>query len=258
MMMMSSTPEIAPKRGLDLVQGRVNRLWTRGTLGHHLIIAMSGSGKTAHIVRNILPLCARERMVFVDVKNDTDPMLSGVGRPIGPRNLALVLGGHGGGPFGTWFRLVIDPVNRPAEARAAIRQLLQWALSVGDMVICVDEARTITELGLGELYESVLTRGRSNGVSVVSAVAATDNMRPAVRTQWAYAWAGTVNGAEVIRSTLGMLNLPNTQKVGSTQNPYWLLIRDLAPFEWLYLDHKGPAGNKTVMARVKSWNPDAI
>jgi hypothetical protein len=253
--------DITQEYPMALVQGRVDRLWVRGQSTHHLIIGMSGAGKTGLIVGGILPLCADDRLVFIDVKNDTDPMLTDVGRPIGPRDVRILLGGQGGGPGGTWFRLVVDPVNDHERAQEAVRFALNLGLDIGDMVIATDEVRAITEtgqgqLGLGQLYEAVLTRGRSSGVSVISAAAATDNLRPAVRNQWTFAWAGSVNGADVIKSTLGILSLPNTQKVGSVQNPYWPVIRDLAQFEWLYLDRKGAQGNRVCMARVRSWIPD--
>jgi hypothetical protein len=233
----------------------------RGRATHHLVIAESGGGKTGLIVNGILPLCAYDRVLYLDVKNDTDPMLTGVGEVIGPRDVrrALAAGG-GGGPHGTWWRLAVDPVMKRDQARSAVKLALETALEVGDVVIAADEVRAITAssdggLGLGELYESVLTRGRSNGVTVISAVAATDNMRPAVRNQWAFAWVGSVKGAEVIRASLGILSLPNTQKVGNAANPYWPVIRDLNQFEWLYSDRRGIGEQRNVMARVKSWNP---
>jgi hypothetical protein len=252
-------PAMIPEQSMSLVQGRVNRLWRHRHIGHHLVIAASGSGKTGLIVNGILPLVAYDRMLFIDVKNDTDPMLSGVGEVIGPRDVrqALTVGG-GGGPSRSWWRLAVDPINDHANARRAVKLALETALDVGDVVIAADEVRAITgDLGLGAEYESLLIRGRSSGVSVVSAVAATDNMRPAVRTQWAFAWAGAVNGTEVLRATLGMLSLPTTQKIGSAANPYWPVVRDLRQFEWLYLDKQGTGIERNCMARVKSWIPDS-
>jgi hypothetical protein len=249
---------LAPEHSLKLIQGRVDRLWIRGLSTHHLVIGMSGSGKTGLIVHGILPLCAHDRVLFIDVKNDSDPMLADVGRPIGSQDVRLLLNGKDDGPGGDWFRLVVDPVNAHDQAQDAVRQALRLALDVGDMIIAVDETRAITEvgqgqLGLRQLYESVLTRGRSNGVSCISAIAATDNTPASVKSQWTFAWAGMVNSSDVIKSALGILGLPYTQKVGNAPNPYWPLIRDLAQFEWLYLDHMGPHESKTVMARTRSY-----
>ena len=240
---------------MPLVQGRVNRLWQRGQMGNHLVIAGSGNGKTGLICKGILPLCALDRTLFLDMKNDTDPMLDGTGKVI--TDIREMFATPGGGPFGQWYRLAVDPVNDRARARAATKLALAIALDVGDMVIAADEVRTITgDLGLGEEYEALLRLGRSKGVSLISAVAATDNMRPAVRNQWRFAWVGAVNGAEVIQTCLKILTLPHQQKIGNAANPYWPVIRDLRQFEWLYLDNMGKI-ERNCMARVKSWNPDS-
>jgi hypothetical protein len=258
---MVTTPAI-PEQPMTLVQGRVNRLWIRELSTHHLIIAESGSGKTGLIVKCILPLCTYDRMVFIDVKNDTDPMLSEVGRPIGPGDVAQVLAEPSDGPRKSWYRLVVDPVNKRDQARTAVNELLGLALTVGDMVIVTDEARTITGTGDGALglvtpYENVLKRGRSHGVSVVSAIADTGNMQPAaLRTQRTFTWVGAVNGNDGIKATLGILGLPTMQKVGNGPNPYWAVVRDLKQGEWLYQDNKGSAGIRNCMARVTSWVPE--
>jgi hypothetical protein len=224
-------------------------------MGNHLVIAGSGSGKTGLIRDGILPLYAHDQMLFLDMKNDTDPMLSGVGKVI--TDIREMLTTPGGGPFGQWYRLAVDPVNDRARARAAVKLALETVLDVGDIVLAADEVRTITgDLGLGDPYESLLRLGRSKGVSAISAVAATDNMRPAVRSQWRFAWVGAVNGAEVIQNCLRILTLPHQQKIGSAANPYWPVIRDLRQFEWLYLDNMGTV-ERNCMARVRSWNPDS-
>jgi hypothetical protein len=244
-----------PEQPMRLVQGRVDRLWRHRQIGHHLVIAASGSGKTGLMVNGILPLCTHDRVLFIDVKVDTDPMLAGVGLVIS--DVREMLTSRGGGPCGTWYRLVVDPVNDRVKARGAVKLALETALAVGDIIVMADEVRAITgDLGLGNEYEALLTRGRSQGVSVISAVAATDNMRRAVKNQWAFAWAGAVNGNDVIKDTLGMLSLPTTQKIGNAPNHYWPVVRDLRQFEWLYLDKMGTGTERNCMARVKSWIPD--
>jgi hypothetical protein len=242
------------RRSLSLVQGRVDRLWTPRIATHHLIIGESGAGKTGLIRDGILPLCVYDRVLFIDVKNDTDQMLSNWGVPIGPND---VLKAFAGGA--RWYRLIVDPINDRERAQSAVRLALQLALDIGDTIVVTDETRTITEqsqLGLSSDYERLLMRGRSMGVSCISAVAATDNTYPAVKTQWSFAWVGSVNGSDVITETLKILGLPHTVRLNNDPNHYRAMLRDLERYEWLYVDkERGNHPGNRCLARVQSYSP---
>lgn len=239
-------------RTMPLVQGRIDSVWIPRVTTHHLVIGESGAGKTGLIRDGILPLCEYDRVLFIDVKNDQDSMLKGWGTPIGPDEVIKAFIGSD-----LHYRLVVDPINDRERARDAIKLALQLALDIGDMIVVTDETRAITEqsqLGLSTYYEQVLMRGRAVGVSCISAVAATDNIYAAVKSQWSFAWVGSINGTDVITETLKILGLPHTIKYGDGPNPYRELLRNLPRYEWLYLDKSGGnhPGNRC-LARVKSW-----
>lgn len=209
------------------IQARCNRLWDSVSAAHHVIIAENGAGKTYLITRVILPLCALDRVLIIDVKGD-DSVWSGYGEPI--ERMSRGLFGTGNGPGGNWYRLVVDVLGDKAGAKRLVAEALDIVLDEGHWVLVVDETRAITdreELGQGQRLENILLRGRSRAAQVIMAAQATEYMIPSTRNQWAFAWVGSIKDDEVIKRTLKILGLPQSHLPELRANP---------KRRWLYKD----------------------
>src|ERR1022692_1965296 len=113
-MMRSPAGLLIPEIDIARVQTRCDKYWDYLSAAHHVIIAENGAGKTYLITRVILPLCALDRVLIIDVKGD-DSVWAGYGKPIG--RMVPGLSGTGGGPAGNWYRLVVDPLTDKAGAK---------------------------------------------------------------------------------------------------------------------------------------------
>ena len=223
-------PPAIPHIPLARVQGRMNHAWRPRVAPHHVIIGENGSGKTGLITRAIMPLCAYDRVLVIDVKGD-DPMWEEYGKP--SEQVTPGFFGQGNGPGRNWYRLVVDMADRQA-AKRAVAAALDIALDEGHMILVVDETRAVTdreELNLGAKLEAALLRGRSRGLSAILAAQATEYMVPSLRNQWAIAWLGSLKDDEIIKRALKILGLPQA---------YLPLVRDIPRRDWLYRDKENP------------------
>lgn len=226
----TAPPPVIQRVPLAKVQGRLSAVWRPRLAPHHVIIGENGSGKTGLITRGIMPLCAYDRVLIIDVKGD-DPMWQGYGAPI--ERVTPGFCNSGEGPGRNWYRLVVDMADR-AAAKRAVAEALDLALDEGHLILIVDETRAITdreELNLGAKLEAALLRGRSRGLSAVLAAQATEYMVPSLRNQWAMSWLGSLKDDEVIKRTLKIVGLPMA---------YLPLVRDIQRRDWLYRDKEIP------------------
>jgi hypothetical protein len=234
------------------VQARMLRAWRPGESAFQLVVAENGAGKTGLNTRVIMPLCAHDRVLCIDVSGD-DPMLAGYGAPI--ERLSRGLHNTGEGPGRNWYRLVVDPVNDKAGAKAAVAEALDVVLDEGHWIVFVDETRTVTdndELALRAKLEAALLRGRKRGLQAVCAAQATEYMVPSVRNQWAVAWLGPLKDDNVIKRALQITSLPWQ---GAEGRAFMALLRDMPRGQWLYLDRES---GRPALAIVETWRPDLV
>lgn len=239
---MSITPGglVIPDQEIALIQARLAATWNYTDAAHHVIIAENGSGKTYLITRAILPLCAFDRVLIIDVKGD-DPVWTEYGTPID--RVTPGMWGTGGGPCRNWYRLVVDPIGDKAGAKRVVAEALDIVLDEGHYILVIDETRAITdkdELNEGARLEAVLLRGRSRAAQVIMAAQATEYMIPSTRNQWAFAWVGSVKDDDVIKRALKILSMPHTgpgsllRTIGANPKRRWLYVdqEDAGAMAW--------------------------
>lgn len=228
---MSATLARIPEVELTRVQGRVNRLWRPAEgAAHHLILGTNGAGKTRLITDALLPLAAMDRVLIIDVKGD-DPSWDVVDAAVIDR-VAPQFGAErdGGGPFGLWYRLVVDPLDR-ATARRAVGAALDVCTDEGHVVLVCDEIRALTDhgqLGLADALEALMMQGRSRNVSAIVAGQATQWITGAARSQWAFAWLGQLTDDRVRREALQIIGLSAAEGLPT--------LRTIGRRRWLYSD----------------------
>jgi hypothetical protein len=225
----NAIPEVTPGQ----IQARMTAVSWRPRTGqaHILVLGANGHGKTGLTTRLIFPMLHAERALSIDVKGDDD-MLSGYGAPVS----AVVPGmaGDGDGPGGSWWRLVIDPLNDRAGAVRATRRALHVARNEGHMILNVDETRAVTDadpqLGLRAELEEALLRGRSRYLRAIGSAQSVEYMAPSMRNQWAVAFIGALRDDNAIERALRLAGLWHAKSL------YMPAVRDMPPRTWLYVD----------------------
>jgi hypothetical protein len=220
-----------PEIDITTVQGRVNRLWNKRTAVHHIVVAENGSGKTFLITRGILPLCAEDRVLILDVKGD-DEVWENYGEPIYEMEYGLC--NTGNGPSNNWYRLVVDPITEKEQARKTVKRALQIVQDEGYWIIVVDESRAITdlkELNLRADLESTLNRGRSRSIQAILGAQSIDYMIGGIRNQWAFGWIGSLRDEVQIKRVLQIVGLPHSGKESLIQT-----VNNNPKRRWLYVD----------------------
>lgn len=225
---MTAVSEIlVPDVPIAQIQGRMNRLWDPFARNSFIaLVGVQGSGKS-YLIRNaILPLCSRERIVVIDVKDGRDSAWYGFGKPATELEPAFFVSGDDDDDYPCAWRVLVDRKN----AQAQLRKVFDQIRSEGHCVLVMDDSRSITEreqVGLGSTVENMITDGRALGISVIMG---------AQSSAWAVSAFKDQSGCLMIGQTRGQdqaLALAKMAGYGRDLSP---VINRIPAQRWLYSD----------------------
>lgn len=229
----------APWQHWGTVQNYINHSWDPENCPHHLIIGLTGSGKTYLALNGILkPLCAMDRVLILDTKGD-DKTIGALGRPVEklPRDTWSAPGGFGTRrepkPFDHWFRLIVS--DDPAKGREQLYSTLDRVYTEGDWVLFSDEAYDLTGRESPYYHRAIVgqvqriqRKGRGHRVSMITATQEPVNILRTFFSQASFAWMGRIRDEERQKRLLqiGGLTRHELPLVSSLQRRQWLLAAD--------------------------------
>jgi hypothetical protein len=166
---------------------------------HQLIYAATGAGKST-LIKELLGLCRAERVLLLEPKRNEDPAYAGT--PEDPHRWGRAVpvvrprfgfeGERGGGPAGTWFRLLGSPDR--ADTGRRFGEALDIVANEGCTVLVLDDVKEISkQLRLGDQVESLMNLGRSSGLCAV--LSTTETSYVAGRSQGSMTWVGYTGGS---------------------------------------------------------------
>lgn len=225
---MPANPLVVPEVPFRKVQGRMNRLWDPFERNSCMAaFGAQGSGKSYLIRHGILPLATQSRIVFIDMKEQSDKVWRGFGKEVDV--LPPSFFGTGNEEYPYAWRVVVNP----ATAKKQLRQLFAQLTGEGHCVIVMDETREITEreqLGLGSDVEKLITKTRSLGTSVILGAQSSAWAVSALKDQPAVMFIGKTSGQESARALA---------KLAGPGAPVVPTIQKLREHQWLYRDNWG-------------------
>ena len=192
-----------PPIDVGQVMQRKREVLEPNTGGSIAIYSKSGAGKSHFIIAVILPLCEGSVVVIIDPKGD-DQVWEGIGLAV--TRLPADLSHGGGGPRGTWWRLVPDPDATDAQWQEAAQAALQQIAEVGYAVVILDEGLALE--GVRREVGELLTRGRSRAVSVVIAAQDSHYAPSQMHRQWKVLIAGQLQDQAAQGRLLEIASLP--------------------------------------------------
>jgi hypothetical protein len=234
-----------PRAGLPRVLARVDAIWHPDAAAHHILLGMTGAGKST-LIKALLGLCPWERVLILDPKPHPDPVWDGPpddphqwGRPVTAVEPMFGAARDGGGPAGLWFRLSGTPDRKQSAARFA--EALGVISAEGHCVLVLDDVREITrQLRLAENVDSVMNLGRS--ANVLAVLSATETSYVAGRAQAAITWVGHTSGLTAAKAGADLLGWR-----GQDQQD---ICAAIAPHQWIYSESQpGSAGPCLVIPR---------
>ena len=223
-----------PRAGIGLVLSRASSIWHPGGAAHHILYAMTGSGKST-LVKALLGVCPEERVLILDPKPHPDRVWAGPpgdprawGRPVTEVRPVFGAEREGGGPAGLWFRLTGTP-DRAATARR-FAEALAIVAAEGHCVLVLDDTREITrQLRLAEAVDSALNLGRSAGVLAI--LSATETGWVTGRAQAAQVWIGHTSGLPAAKAGAALLGWrgPAREDVSASVASYHWIYQESGP-----------------------------
>lgn len=162
------------------VAHRLRQVWDPVQIGAHIAIySKTRTGKSYLIVHVLLPLLAPARVIIFDAKGH-DKVWRGIGREVTELPDDLTRGG--GGPCGTWWRLVVNSDEDPDGAVRVMAAAFRRIAREGHVVVIIDEGLDLA--GVREAVHKLLTKGGSHGVSVVICATSPQYAPPHMHRQW--------------------------------------------------------------------------
>lgn len=228
-----------PEAPMSRVLARVDAVWGPVAAPHQLIFGMSGAGKTT-LLKELLGLCANERVLVADPKPNADPIWDGPdgdpcywGRPvetIGP--MFGYKGEPGGGPNGLHFRITGSPDRGDTARRFAAALAVVFA--EGHTMLVLDDVKEICRsLKLNAEVESILNLGRSANICAV--LSTTETSWVAGRSQGGIVWVGHTSGLDAAKAGAALLGWRGRERQD--------LCAAVEPHQWIFSESQpGSAG----------------
>lgn len=196
---------------------------------HHVLFGATGSGKSYLIRHAILPVYEWDRVVVIDAKGGKDSVWRGWAAPVD--KLPESFGDDPHDVEAGRFRLIVDLADLSA-AREQVELALAQIRGEGHCVLVLDETRSITEpqqLNLTSAVTSLITTGRSGGITVIAGSQSTSWAIPAVRNQAGMVWVGKMTDED------------EAKKLGKIMGDGKLAkqIQQTRDRDWLYSDRHG-------------------
>jgi hypothetical protein len=187
-----------PETSLQRALARTDAIWHPSQSPHVLVFAQSGAGKST-LIRSMLGLCESERVLILDVKGHPDPVWEGpaddpwrYGKPVQRLTPRFCLDEPGGGPRGTWARLVGSPDR--AETARRFSDALDIVAAEGSCILVCEDVRILCrQLKLAEQVDEILNTARS--ANVLAILSATDLSYISGRSQGSQIWCGFSGGS---------------------------------------------------------------
>lgn len=229
------SPEAIPWTEWPSVQHYVNHAWDPENCPHHVIVGLTGSGKTYLGINGILkPMCSNDRVLILDTKQD-DPLLMSVGHPVEklPRNPWYANINRKNQPRQWWYRLVVS--EDPAKGREQLITTLNRVYDEGDWVVYSDEVFDLTgrespyfHRALSGVVQKIQRKGRGRRVPMVSATQEPVGISRVIFSQASFAWMGRIRDEDRQKRLLqiGGLTRHDLPAVASLQRRQWLLAAD--------------------------------
>lgn len=230
-----SQPNGAPWVDWRSVRHYVNHAWDPENCPHHILVGLTGSGKTYLGLNGILGgMCTNDRVLILDTKGD-DPTLLPFGKPVEklPRDPWYTSYQKRDTPRRWWYRLVVSEDR--VKGYAQLVSTLDRVYSDGDWIIYVDEAFDISSRespywgrGLFELVQKIQRKGRSRRISMISATQEPVGVARIFFSQASFAWMGRIRDEERQKRMLqiGGMTKQDLPILGSLRRRQWLLAAD--------------------------------
>jgi len=219
-----------PRLPWEVVEARMDRYWRPDTAPHVAVFAATRAGKTHLITHHLLPLCAGDRVLIIDVKGD-DGAWDGYGKPVSGLTPAFGRDAEGGGPIGMWFRLIVN-LKDIAAARRTVKRALEQVEAEGHCIVIIDESRTVCDpkyLNCMSEVESILMRGGSRNLSLVIAAQSIGYAPVSVKDQASFILVGHTIDAERQKRLLDVLGMPRSALPA---------LQGIQQRSWLYVDRQ--------------------
>lgn len=229
------TNHVAPWTTWHAVRDYVNKAWDPENCPHHVIVGLTGSGKTYLTINGILkPMCSNDRVLVIDTKQD-DPLLMSVGKPIKhlPRDPWYTNYNQRDKPERWWYRLVVS--ENPKEGHDQMVTALNQVYEQGDWVVVVDEAFDVSSRespyfsrSLFGVVQKIQRKGRTRRVSMISATQEPVGVARIFFSQASFAWMGRVRDEERQKrlGQIGGMTRHELPLIASLQRRQWLLAAD--------------------------------
>jgi hypothetical protein len=225
----------APWTHWSVVRDYVNHAWDPENCPHHVLVGLTGSGKTYLGINGILgSMCTNDRVLILDTKQD-DKLLMGTGKPVErlPRNTWDVPYSQKQAPRRWWYRLVVS--DERVKGYGQLVSTLQRVYDEGNWIIYADEAYDLTGRespyygrGLSEIVQKIQRKGRSRSVSMISATQEPVGVARIFFSQASFAWMGRIRDEERQKRMLqiGGMTKNDLPILGSLRRRQWLLAAD--------------------------------
>lgn len=213
----------------------VNYAWDSENCPHHILVGLTGSGKTYLGVKGILDgMCRDDRVLILDTKQD-DPLLMSVGKPVEklPRNPWYMNRSRRNEPRRHWFRLIVS--DDPAKGRDQLISALNRVYDEGDWIVYSDEAYDLTGLEspyrhreLTGVVNKIQRKGRGRRVPMISATQEPVGISRIFFSQASFGWFGRIPDEERQKRALQIGGMTRKQLpvMASLRRRQWLLAAD--------------------------------